>query len=280
MKSRAAALFSNWKIATHFCYLESQEEIGAIVKGPLRPEVLSMAQLRQHVPSSFKKLPRSDEIERLLTGEHMASRQRRKLVISYFRDRNGQAVIDELLKAGFDVLLMVGNPKDSPFDGRQLETSAEEGNAPRLIQVMDRELLVPLMHVADGVASSAGSQLTTECIHSDIPLLAFYKQNDDEQHLNVELSRLCDKKTQMYGTSFESMALSETSQNSFAKQEMDRFVEAVRSSRISEMYYNHLEGGNPVTIAIVHDDTDSGTHLLTAEDIILGIIHEVQHDAS
>lgn len=60
---------------------------------------------------------------------------------------------------------------------------------PRILRVTDMSLFVPLLSIADGVASSAGSQLMSECIYANMPLLALYRENDGEQMLNVEMSR-------------------------------------------------------------------------------------------
>lgn len=61
--------------------------------------------------------------------------------------------------------------------------------SPRIIRVTDMSLFVPLLSIADGVASSAGSQLLSECIYANVPILALYRENDDEQMLNIQLSR-------------------------------------------------------------------------------------------
>mmetsp|Transcript_28103 Transcript_28103/g.43074 ORF Transcript_28103/g.43074 Transcript_28103/m.43074 type:complete len:417 (+) Transcript_28103:2151-3401(+) len=80
---------------------------------------------------------------------------------------------------------------------------------PRLIRVSDRSLFVPLMTIADGVASSAGSQLLSECIYMHMPLFALYLQGDDEQVLNIAMTRHHNKVSKkqkrydVFGTSFE-----------------------------------------------------------------------------
>ena len=50
-------------------------------------------------------------------------------------------------------------------------------------------LFIPLLSIADGVASSAGSQLISECIYSGTPILSLYRDNDDEQMLNIMIYR-------------------------------------------------------------------------------------------
>jgi hypothetical protein len=120
-------------------------------------------------------------------------------------------------------------------------TSNNDG--PRLIRaVMDRSLFVPLMHIADGAASSAGSQLMSECIYSHMPLLALYLEQDDEQRLNVELGRHTGAfhKSQVFGTSFESLTIglkgmNHTTSNSPTLEELKKFVQEVKSSRVIEV---------------------------------------------
>lgn len=60
---------------------------------------------------------------------------------------------------------------------------------PRIIRVTDMSLFVPLLSIADGVASSAGSQLLSECIYSHLNVLALYREDDTEQMLNIEFSK-------------------------------------------------------------------------------------------
>jgi hypothetical protein len=371
-----ASYFSEWQIATHFCFLESNVASGVVARAPLRPEVLKMAQTRklahqgQFQPDP-QSMPQLEHVKDLLLIEstpelqHEEQREdqqtttttlkqkfsipptkRRKVVICYFRDRNGGAVVDALLDADFDVLVFdTGYLKDAQSDpnrygtqyivddrtkhrnslslrtyedalvqqrgdtttgstandknsmqrspaislenGRDANSGTERrklledvmnninysNEHPRLIQVADRSLFVPLMHVADGVASSAGSQLMSECIHSGMPLLAMYLEHDDEQQMNVELSRrsaYCPTKPQVYGTSFESLnadagASSDhlrgrsnqnvtrasptegdhrrgrSSESDHAWQELGRFAVAVRDSPVSEAFYNYFD---------------------------------------
>ena len=345
----AASYFSEWQIATHFCFLESNIPSGVVARAPLRPEVLQMAVARKRasqgefnpdVPqlTQVKNLLLQDEIEG--TRLTVPAAKRRKLVMCYFRDRNGGIVTDALLNAGYDVLVFdSGYNKDAQSDPhrfgvqwivddrtkhrealnmRTYEDAMQQPNAaveydstaavsdptrgrhrrllevaengvsnmkgeeddlppPRLIRVSDRSLFVPLMHIADGVASSAGSQLMSECIHAGMPLLALYLENDDEQRLNVELSRhsvSCPRKPQVFGSSFENFnaatnslrGASWTDQNnstttatggnhrigsrqrwggfgggghSHAWKELDKFVDVVRESDVSSTFYRY-----------------------------------------
>mmetsp|Transcript_24076 Transcript_24076/g.52420 ORF Transcript_24076/g.52420 Transcript_24076/m.52420 type:complete len:927 (-) Transcript_24076:16-2796(-) len=183
------------------------------------------------------------------------SRLHRKLVICYFRDKNGDVLQNALLRSGFDVLLFErGYHKGlmniqgvekfghkwiinrdakadeemadmeledywrkmlAGTDAKLLEDDAGQQNAtvltttsatseqwqdndtadavpsdePRIIRVTDMSLFIPLLSIADGVASSAGSQLISECIYSGTPILSLYRGNDDEQMLNIMIYR-------------------------------------------------------------------------------------------
>eukprot|EP00539_Tryblionella_compressa_P002727 CAMPEP_0178739860 /NCGR_PEP_ID=MMETSP0744-20121128/4282_1 /TAXON_ID=913974 /ORGANISM="Nitzschia punctata, Strain CCMP561" /LENGTH=597 /DNA_ID=CAMNT_0020392595 /DNA_START=12 /DNA_END=1805 /DNA_ORIENTATION=- len=331
-----SGLFTEWQIATHFCFLESKYASGTVARAPLRPEVLQMAEARKYARvgkvyyRDHRPLPHSERIYELLledgnphngpsnSSATVASQvPRRKLVICYFRDRNGDFVVQALLDAGFDVLLfdnsyykdMVNDPSrygvkwivkdpekerhaqifnsedrrrlsqienfqwrnsDYPrihngtvenafsqrFHRRLGETLLRTSNGPKLIRVTDRSLFVPLMHVADGVASSAGSQLMSECIYSHMPLLALYTEEDDEQRLNVELSHHMDApchRPLVFGTSFESLTYALKSNDTHYATHHNRspileslasFIREVQSSNVSDTYYRNVESFN------------------------------------
>ena len=229
------------------------------------------------------------------SSSSLPSFSHRKLVICYFRDHNGEHVVQALLEADFDVLLfdtgyskeMASNPNRygikwivtdrdqerkkhirSETDRRRLlqvedilispgdVVKTKTGDGPKLIRVMDRSLFVPLMHVADGVASSAGSQLMSECIYSHMPLLALYTEEDDEQRLNVELSHHIDApchRPLVFGNSFESLTYALKSNETLFEthhrrspifESLKGFVREVKSSSVSDTYYRnaHLFG--------------------------------------
>ena len=140
------------------------------------------------------------------------------------------------------------------FEGRGFEVNRSHKGGPKLIRVMDRSLFVPLMHVADGVASSAGSQLMSECIYSRMPLLAMYKEDDSEQRLNVELSHHINApchRPLVFGNSFESLtsALQSNGTSTAAADDLwgknpvlksfNEFVQEVQSSSVSDTYFRN-----------------------------------------
>jgi hypothetical protein len=350
-----SGLFTEWQIATHFCFLESKYASGTVARAPLRPEVLQMAEARKFAREGkvyyrkHRSLPQAERVrDLLLEAENDQSitktftidattlyTTRRKLVICYFRDRNGEIVVQALLDAGFDVLLfdngyykdMVNDPSrygakwvvrdyyndrksyirtgdnnnetlgvtNPPRLHRRLEeTLYMTGNGPKLIRVVDRSLFVPLMHVADGVASSAGSQLMSECIYSHMPLYALYTEQDDEQRLNVELSHHMDApchRPLVFGTSFESLTYALESNETYYATHHDRspileslaaFIREVQSSRVSETFFRNLDlishGGwknSSETGEGIIDDEDPFRGLPDAAAIILEIVKQV-----
>ena len=188
-----------------------------------------------------------------------------------------------------------------------------------MIRVADRALFVPFMSIADGIVASAGSQLISECIYANVPLLALYRTNDDEQVLNVELSRqerVMRRKIPIYGASFENFHAAYPTKKSYvrrsnrttssapklqpsgakvARSEFESFVDKVDESLVSDAYFQQMSrGATNETMAAWHNSTDWQTiyeqAVTNAEDdpfhdmpdaaaIILEIIKEVQKDA-
>jgi hypothetical protein len=354
-----SGLFTEWQIATHFCFLESKYASGTVARAPLRPEVLQMANARRFARDGKvyhrRSLPQAERVRELLLEnsnsltshntsnvkpEKQPQPPRRKLVICYFRDRNGEIVVRALLDAGFDVLLFdngynkdmasdpsrygvkwivanhekerqrhirsgedrrmlshVDNNFDSSRQGRRSLTEHEQNVGPKLIRVQDRSLFVPLMHVADGVASSAGSQLMSECIYSHMPLYALYKEADDEQRLNVELSHHMDApchRPLVFGTSFESLTYAlRTNVTQYATQHsrspilesLASFIKEVQSSKVSETFYRNVDlisSGVGMNVSAFEqdkvagiDDEDPFRGLPDAAAIIMEIVKQV-----
>ena len=114
--NRKAALFSSWQIGTDFGYLETKSASAIVARPPLRPEVLQMAVARKHVSDGNPLMVSEPEIAKrmanlVLHGQEYVPNDtktdvvmHRKIVLCYFRDHNGEIIIDALLQAGFDVL--------------------------------------------------------------------------------------------------------------------------------------------------------------------------------
>ncbi|KAL3905380.1 MAG: hypothetical protein SGILL_009700 [Bacillariaceae sp.] len=194
-------------------------------------------------------------------------------------------------------LSQVDNNNDGPEKLHRVLTERGQDSGPKLIRVMDRSLFVPLMHVADGVASSAGSQLMSECIYSHMPLYALYREADDEQRLNVELSHHMDApchRPLVFGTSFESLTYAlKTNDTHYASkhsrspilESLASFIKEVQSSKVSETYYHNVDvisagAGNNMTAfeqaeEADFDDVDPFRGLPDAAAIILEIVKQV-----
>eukprot|EP00978_Attheya_sp_CCMP212_P012134 scaffold30140_cov55-Attheya_sp.AAC.2 len=251
-----AGYWTDWQIATNFVEMEARVDTGVVARAPMRPEVHSMAVARLKRKAGSTKHDEQNKITKqdsavanlVLYGSTTPepnspmiyplekNANRRKLVICYFRDKNGEVATNVLLGAGFDVLLFdkgystFGGKDNSSFGSkwiinrskkkkhktdtreREIDQKVEktrgvlESTMPpaQLIRVKDMSLFAPLLSVADGVVSSAGSQLISECIYANVPLFALYKEDDYEQMLNVEMSRhIRQGGGVVYGTSFE-----------------------------------------------------------------------------
>jgi hypothetical protein len=384
--NRNAALFSRWQIGTDFGYLEPKQPSAIVARPPFRPEVLQMAVARKHVVDGSQLIVEEHEIAQRMANlvlhgteyvddDHedtynvSITSSRRKLVLCYFRDHNGEIIIDALLQAGFDVLFFETSynkkfGKDDPNrfgmrwivkeeDRVKLRNAAQFGGAPtpeshkkehgkkerphrrrltearprrrlldstsrpRLIRVTDRALFVPFMSVADGIVASAGSQLISECIYANIPLLALYRMDDDEQVLNVEMSRqerVMRRKIPVYGASFENFhaayptkysyvrarsnqttttttlpKLQSSSGAKVARSEFESFVDKVDESIVSDAYFTFLKHPGNVTtilhnetqnIPLLPDPADDPFHgMPDAAAIILEVIKQVQKEA-
>lgn len=92
--------------------------------------------------------------------------------VCYFRDDNGDQVVDTLLDLGLRVTLFT-------------KTGTPYGNA--AVRPLNRKEFLSALAQTRMVVASAGSQLISECTVSGLPLFALYRQNDNEQRLNVAL---------------------------------------------------------------------------------------------
>jgi len=106
------------------------------------------------------------------------------------------------------------------------------------MRVTDMSLFVPLLSIADGVASSAGSQLISECIFANVPLLALYSEKDGEQMLNIEMSKhLFDGKNTSLTTS-----KSNNSTTQDGSQKIKKIVHGISKEKFLERNSILLEG--------------------------------------
>lgn len=336
------SFFSQWQIATHFCFFESISPSGVVASAPMRPEVQQMAAARSKAIDSgeMRPVPKLESVLEVLGLDGASSNpetkvKRRKLIMCYFRDHNGDMVIQSLLSAGFDVVVfdtmynknminntnrygakwIVRNRKNKTFKFRllngdenrtnrplpenrkqqnrtRISPSADDtslSHEPRLIRTVDRSLFASLMHIADGIVSSGGSQLMSECMYSKMPILALYSEDDTEQNLNVQLATHdgpCRKPTHaIFGTSFQRLEKDlspPTYENVVKARGLNEFVGKVKKSRVSEVFYTNyhsLSNYAPKldeTIGVdMKDENDLFDKLPNVADIVLEILKQL-----
>ena len=95
-------------------------------------------------------------------------------VVCYFRDDNGDAILRALVHMG---IFFGGLSKAT------ISTPGVEARQP------GRTEFRQALEEAHAVVSSAGSQLISECLLSNIPQFVLYKNQDAEQRLNAEMLR-------------------------------------------------------------------------------------------
>jgi len=261
----STGFFSDWFIGTNFIPLDVKNDYAVIAKPPFRREVLDVAKIR-----SLRK-NRNIEGNEISEGE-LGATKRNKLVLCYFRDKNGIQVVDVLLELGFDVVVFNpageeqvketgkqwkmpsrkregveitwsnSDPNNHHFDildyslnsysdttasdahdekedsqsnthdshrnlhelssleidnhlshtvdrNTLLQMFSSTSNEPRVIKVYDKNLFVAFMGIVDGIVGSGGSQLISESIYGQIPMLALHRNGDTEQMLNIEMLR-------------------------------------------------------------------------------------------
>lgn len=90
-------VFSDWSIGTNFVPLEVKSDDSIIAKPPFRAEIKRMAKVRK-----MRIQRHHNAID--FYGTRPIAKKRNKLVLCYFRDKNGSSVVDILLSAGYDVV--------------------------------------------------------------------------------------------------------------------------------------------------------------------------------
>jgi Glycosyl transferase family 1 len=150
------------------------------------------------------------------------------LVVAYFRDSNGDHVIQMLLAVGIDVVVFGYTPN----------IITESSLPGRLIPLHDTSYFVQFMGIADGVVGSAGCMLQAECVYAQIPMLALHREDDTEQALNVYMStqlRYNDGRQLIYGFSFEELAAA--SRSNARPNDLNEFLKDIRQSDVSASFY-------------------------------------------
>ena len=93
-------------------------------------------------------------------------------IVCYFRDENGEAILRALVHMGMNPVV---------FSKTKVTLPGVESREP------GRTEFRQALEEAYAVISSAGSQLISECLLSNIPQYVFYKNQDAEQRLNAEM---------------------------------------------------------------------------------------------
>ncbi|MCP4678857.1 MAG: hypothetical protein GY854_25890 [Deltaproteobacteria bacterium] len=96
-------------------------------------------------------------------------------ILCYFRDENGDNVLQSLLELQQTPMLFSKHP--------------EKHRAGVAVSPLGSKAFGEALSKAKAVVASAGSQLLSECVTMEIPLFALYKENDSEQRLNVGMLR-------------------------------------------------------------------------------------------
>ena len=103
-----SSFMSNWLVATNFIPLEVTRKNAIIAKPPFRKEVIDLSTIRNIRSIMSTEPTKYDEKE-----SYVNIKERNKIVLCYFRDKNGLPVIDILIELGFDVVVF------NPMEGKR-----------------------------------------------------------------------------------------------------------------------------------------------------------------
>jgi uncharacterized protein (TIGR00661 family) len=107
-----------------------------------------------------------------LRPEIRSAETREDFLLAYFRDGNGTAALEQLVRRGHRVVLF-GEPRKVP-KGVELQASNVQAFADALARCR-------------AVVGSAGNQLPGECAMLGIPMLAVHRADDGEHEMNAHL---------------------------------------------------------------------------------------------
>mmetsp|Transcript_4380 Transcript_4380/g.6312 ORF Transcript_4380/g.6312 Transcript_4380/m.6312 type:complete len:490 (+) Transcript_4380:146-1615(+) len=221
-----------------------------------------------HVPFLSNPLPRPRLRSEILKMAHERAarieayqgfQKSHPLVVTYFRDKNGERVIKFLLQEGLDVVVFGEEP------------TFRESLPGRLIPVSDETYFVQFMGIADGIVASGGCILQAECVYAQIPMLALYLKDDTEHELNVYMSRELkykDGKRLIYGFSFEELFAHSVA----LPAEAHLFLKSVRESNASSSFYETSGHKIDTSSFIYHNELLKG--MIESSDILIKIIEK------
>jgi UDP-N-acetylglucosamine--N-acetylmuramyl-(pentapeptide) pyrophosphoryl-undecaprenol N-acetylglucosamine transferase len=218
-KNYLYSMWANYKVGFNHVPLPNTLRIGA------REAVQEIAQIRTHQIASLEQGPPP-------IIEH------RRIVSSYFRDKNGGMIVHALLEEGIDVVV---------FGELDVPPSQGEG---RLTRVENAAYFVPFMGIVDGIIGSAGCNLAAECYYAQIPMLMLHSDWDTEHILNAAMVQ----RTNTYRDGSRAMfscAFTDFSVDGMLHQEVQLFIERVKASKASEAFYERNKHNQTATYAAV-----------------------------
>jgi UDP-N-acetylglucosamine--N-acetylmuramyl-(pentapeptide) pyrophosphoryl-undecaprenol N-acetylglucosamine transferase len=204
-KNYINSIWADYKVGFNHVPIPNMLHIGA------REAVQEIARIRANQIASLEQGPPS-------TTEH------RRVVSSYFRDKNGGMLVHALLEEGIDVIV---------FGELEVPPSKGEG---RLTRIDDAAYFVPVMGIVDGIIGSAGCNLAAECYYSQIPMLMLHSDWDTEHILNAAMAR----RTNTYedgSRAIFSCAFTDLIVDDKLHQELQLFIERVKASNASTAFY-------------------------------------------
>jgi len=212
-------LWADYRVGFNHVPLPNTLHIGA------REAVHEMARIRANQIAALEHRPP-------LATEH------RRVVSSYFRDKDGGKLVHALLDEGIDVIVF-----------GELEVPPSKGGG-RLTRVENAAYFVPVMGIADGIIGSAGCNLAAECYYSQIPMLMLNSDWDTEHRLNAAMARRTN--TYRDGTrAIFSCAFADLTVDGELHQEVQLFIERVKASKASKAFYERSKQNLSVTHAPV-----------------------------
>jgi len=243
-------LWADYKIGFNHVPLPNMVHIGA------REAVQEIARLRANQIAAFDM------------SNSKSPTKHRRVVSSYFRDKNGGKLVNALLEEGIDVIVF-GELEVAP------STMEAEG---RLIRIDDAAYFVPIMTIADGIIGSAGCNLAAECYYAQIPMLMLHSDWDTEHRLNAAMARQTntykDGSRAMFSCPFAEL----TSGAGELHQEVRLFIERVQASKASEAFYERLnyDAMEPSSVEYENELLEGSSDQMTE---VLRVIKEVKTQA-
>ena len=173
--------------------------------------------------------------EQIASLDDPGTTKHRRIVSSYFRDKDGGKLVQALLLEGIDVIVF-----------GELEVPPNKGTG-RLIRIQDAAYFVPVMGIADGIVGSAGCNLAAECYYAQIPMLMLHSNWDTEHRLNAAMARRTntykDGARAMFSCAFDDLMAN----NNELHPEVLMFIDQVKASKASVAFYERSKSTTLLT---------------------------------